>query len=305
MRAIVQFFRQQLPRLWHYERVGITVFWLLLERVFNVGKMREGAGICHQLCHPLAKEFQREKLSLTHEPKEDFFRSQWQRQQKSLLWLIYRWLFAATFTAGVVGSLIQTFGGGRWFIYLTDWGFFLCMFTGIFGAVLVTIYHFGEGSVDVPLWALKFYWASYWTTLSLATLITFIYWIFISPTHEPAEDFVRSQWQKHSRSTCWLIYRWLLAGYFIAVVCDAMSKFLFDGKGFIYLTSWGFFLCMFTSVYGAILVSLYYWRPDDFAVYGYILKLYWAATGLLWYWPLSSLLSIGQCSIHTTPVALR
>ncbi|XP_012160364.1 protein rolling stone isoform X1 [Ceratitis capitata] len=211
MRAIVQFFRQQLPRLWHYERVGITVFWLLLERVFNVGKMREGAGICHQLCHPLAKEFQREKLSLTHEPKEDFFRSQWQRQQKSLLWLIYRWLFAAVFTAGVVGSLIQTFGGGRWFIYLTDWGFFLCMFTGIFGAVLVTIYHFSEGSVDVPLWALKFYWASYWTTLSLATLITFIYWIFISPIDPQSPWALYNLWAHGFNSILMILDHMLVA----------------------------------------------------------------------------------------------
>ncbi|XP_020716403.1 protein rolling stone isoform X2 [Ceratitis capitata] len=173
--------------------------------------MREGAGICHQLCHPLAKEFQREKLSLTHEPKEDFFRSQWQRQQKSLLWLIYRWLFAAVFTAGVVGSLIQTFGGGRWFIYLTDWGFFLCMFTGIFGAVLVTIYHFSEGSVDVPLWALKFYWASYWTTLSLATLITFIYWIFISPIDPQSPWALYNLWAHGFNSILMILDHMLVA----------------------------------------------------------------------------------------------
>ncbi|XP_012160379.1 protein rolling stone-like [Ceratitis capitata] len=122
-----------------------------------------------------------------------------------------------------------------------------------------------------------FSWAGKWCARLCHPLAKEFQLKKFSLAHEPAEDFVRSQWQKHSRSTCWLIYRWLLAGYFIAVVCDAMSKFLFDGKGFIYLTSWGFFLCMINSVSGAILVSLYYWRPDEFAIYGFILKLYWAA----------------------------
>ncbi|XP_017471502.1 PREDICTED: protein rolling stone-like [Rhagoletis zephyria] len=143
--------------------------------------MREKQGICHQLCHPLAKEFQREKLSLVHEPSDDFFKSQWQYQSKSLLWLMYRWLFALSFGVGVIGSLIESFCEGKWLIYLTDWGFLLCLYTGNFGAVLATMHYCSQDKLAVHPLALKIYWASYWTTLVMATAITFIYWIFIFP----------------------------------------------------------------------------------------------------------------------------
>lgn len=43
MRALLHLFRQHLPRLWHCERVGLTVIWLLLERVFNVTKVKRNA----------------------------------------------------------------------------------------------------------------------------------------------------------------------------------------------------------------------------------------------------------------------
>ncbi|XP_039952643.1 protein rolling stone isoform X1 [Bactrocera tryoni] len=211
MRALLHLFRQQLTRLWHCERVGLAVICLLLERVFNVTKMRETSGICHQLCHPLAKEFQREKFSLTHEPTEVFFKSQWQSQPKSIIWLIYRWLLAATFAVGVLGSLIQTFAEGKWFIYLTDWGFFLCMYTSVFGAILVTIFYCSKDNVFVPPWALKLYWASYWTTLSLATLITFIYWIFIFPTDNQSAWEVYNLWAHGFNSILMIMDHMLVA----------------------------------------------------------------------------------------------
>lgn len=43
MRALLHLFRQHLPRLWHCERVGLTVIWLLLERVFNVTKVKRSS----------------------------------------------------------------------------------------------------------------------------------------------------------------------------------------------------------------------------------------------------------------------
>lgn len=124
---------------------------------------------CNTTLHPIAKEFQLEKFSLRHEPVDDFLKSQvsfkyfrniklilkfllslslalsslqWQNSQKSYLWLIYRWGLAVCFCIGVIGSLVQQFAQGLWFIYLTDWGFFLCMFVSLYGAILVTIYQF-------------------------------------------------------------------------------------------------------------------------------------------------------------------
>jgi len=93
-------------------------------------------------CLPLKEEFQRSKFSLNHEDPGVFCRSQWQKGKRSLVWVLYRWALAAFFAAGVIGSIMQDFNGGRWFIFLTDWGFTLCLFTCTYGAVIATIYYF-------------------------------------------------------------------------------------------------------------------------------------------------------------------
>lgn len=95
-------------------------------------------------CQPLKEEFQRSKFSLHHEDPGVFCRSQWQNGERNLIWVLYRWLLAAFFAAGVIGSMMQDFNGGRWFIYLTDWGFTLCLFTCTYGAVIATIYYFNQ-----------------------------------------------------------------------------------------------------------------------------------------------------------------
>ncbi|XP_054745127.1 protein rolling stone-like isoform X2 [Anastrepha obliqua] len=214
MQAISIIFWQQLAKLWHCQRIGITVIWLLFERVFNVSKMHENKGICQRFCHSLAKEFQCEKILLSHEPSDVFCKSQWQSQSKSLLWLIYRWIFAALFSAGVLSNVIQTFRNGIWFIYLTDWGFILCMYTSIFGAVLVTIYYCrsGKNEVAVSLWALKLYWASYWTTLVLATVITTVYWIFIFPNDHLSAWGIHNLWA-HGFNSIMMIFDHMLVAF--------------------------------------------------------------------------------------------
>ncbi|XP_036232415.2 protein rolling stone isoform X2 [Bactrocera oleae] len=198
--------------------------------------MRETSGICHQLCHSLAKEFQREKFSLTQEPSEVFFKSQWQCQPKSIIWLIYRWLFAATFTGGVVGSLIQSFDEGKWFIYLTNWGFLLCMYTSVFGAILVTIFYYSKDNVRVPPWALKLYWASYITTLSVATTITFLYWIFIFPSYFRTPLDVFNLWE-HAFNSILMILDHMLVAFPVRLL------------HFVYPVCMGLIYGMFTAIY--------------------------------------------------------
>jgi len=100
-------------------------------------------------CLPLKEEFQRSKFSLHHDDPGVFCRSQWQKGDRNIIWLLYRWILAAFFAAGVIGSMVETFNGGRWFIYLTDWGFSLCFYCCTYGAIIATIYfikpsYFGE-----------------------------------------------------------------------------------------------------------------------------------------------------------------
>ncbi|XP_033248877.1 protein rolling stone-like isoform X1 [Drosophila miranda] len=100
-------------------------------------------------CLPFKEEFQRSKFSLHHDDPGVFCRSQWQHGDRSILWVLYRWLLVAFYATGVIMSFIKVFNEGTWFIYLTHWGFSLCLYVCIYGAVVATIYfirpsYFGE-----------------------------------------------------------------------------------------------------------------------------------------------------------------
>lgn len=80
-----------------------------------------------------------------HDPTESLVQSQWQLRSRSNIYLIYRY-FVAIFTTMVVivsmASHLEKYGLGKFFIYLTHWGILINMITGIYGAVLVSLWHF-------------------------------------------------------------------------------------------------------------------------------------------------------------------
>ncbi|XP_061388702.1 protein rolling stone-like, partial [Musca vetustissima] len=167
--------------------------------------------LCRRIFHPIAKEFQKEKFSLNHKPADDFLKSQWQTSQKSYLWLLYRWGLALCFSVGVLGSLIQQWADGKWFIYLTDWGFLLCMYISWFSAILVTIYHFHPRYFDNRTKVLKFYWCSHWCVLVVATVITFMYWLFIYPTDNANASDLYNLWAHGFNSILMVLDHMLVA----------------------------------------------------------------------------------------------
>ncbi|XP_067621794.1 protein rolling stone-like [Eurosta solidaginis] len=189
--------------------------------------------IFHQLCHPLAKEFQIDKILLSHEPTSDFYKSQWQSQNKSIIWLIYRWIFAFIFIAGAVGSWLDRFCDGKWFIYLTNWGFSLCMLTSVSGALLVTIFYCGKENTVRP-WVLKLYWMSHLTTVVFATVITLVYWTSIYPTQDNADkgSIVINLWS-HAFNSIFMILDLMLIAFpgrilhFIYPLCLALIYTIF------------------------------------------------------------------------------
>ncbi|XP_037959022.1 protein rolling stone-like [Teleopsis dalmanni] len=168
-------------------------------------------GCCYTFWHPITKEFQLDKFSLEHAPVDDFFKSQWQKGTRCWWWLIYRWLLAICFFLGVLGSLVQHFNEGKWFIYLTDWGFFLCMYTSLFGAILVSVYHCNPQKFETGSFILKFYWASHWSTLVLATMITFVYWLFIYPNDNASPTALYNLWAHAFNSVLMLMDHMLVA----------------------------------------------------------------------------------------------
>ncbi|KAH8402925.1 hypothetical protein KR222_000379 [Zaprionus bogoriensis] len=153
-------------------------------------------------CQPLLDEFRRDKFSLHHDEPGVFCRSQWQRGDRNIVWLIYRWLLALFFLGGALASLIQDFNEGTWFIYLTDWGFVLCAYVCTYGAVIATIYFIRPSYFESGSWALKVYWASHHTTTVLAMLITLVFWSAIYPTFPEGPIGLYNVWEHAFNSVC-------------------------------------------------------------------------------------------------------
>lgn len=80
--------------------------------------------------------------------------------------------------------------------------------------------------------------------------------------HEPADDFVKSQWQNKSKSIPYLTYRWIIGMFFVVVVAETLINGDANAYYFIYLTHWGILMCMFTNLLGALLVTIYHIHPE-------------------------------------------
>ncbi|XP_017096949.1 protein rolling stone-like [Drosophila bipectinata] len=95
--------------------------------------------------------------------------------------------------------------------------------------------------------------------------------------HDEPRDFMRSQWQSKPKSVGFLVYRWLLGGFFGTGLVSYFIKYFQGGHWLIYLTNWGFLMCGITSVTGAVLVTLYHYKPDDWVPPSGLIKFYWAS----------------------------
>lgn len=82
-----------------------------------------------------------------NDPVDSMVRSQWQTRSKSNIYLAYRWLVAIFVVYVVIDSLYNHVASRKhalslFFIYLTHWGILINMIVGVYGAILVTIWHF-------------------------------------------------------------------------------------------------------------------------------------------------------------------
>ncbi|KAH8399562.1 hypothetical protein KR222_008925, partial [Zaprionus bogoriensis] len=144
-------------------------------------------GELRQAPNNFTEELRIEKFCLEHHAYQDFHRSQWQTGPTSVSYLAYRWVMAIIFGSGLCTELIRSFKSGRWFIYLTNWGFLMCSVTSISGAIFVTIYHFDQDKLTNHTYLIKFYWACFWTTLIVAHAVCLVFWVCIYPT-DPKRD---------------------------------------------------------------------------------------------------------------------
>ncbi|XP_055903214.1 protein rolling stone-like [Eupeodes corollae] len=129
----------------------------------------------------LSEQFQLENIRLGHYPVEDFYKSQWQSADRSFWFLLYRWCVAGFYIAAGIACAIALFDNARFFIYLTDWGFILCMIATTYGAVLTTLWHFDRVDGVEQGWSIKIFWIIHWSALVLSCVITLMFWTLLLP----------------------------------------------------------------------------------------------------------------------------
>lgn len=91
------------------------------------------------------KEFKFKKFGFKHDPVDSMVRSQWQTEPRSYFYLAYRWIVAVFFIVAMIISFhthLQRARFGLYFIYITRWSLLVNTIVGIFGAILVTVWHF-------------------------------------------------------------------------------------------------------------------------------------------------------------------
>lgn len=74
-------------------------------------------------------------------------------------------------------------------------------------------------------------------------------------------DFLQSQWQTREKSFVYLIYRWIIACFFIISVMTSIATATFYVQlqfYLLYLTHWNLIFTMITMVWSAYLVTLHY-----------------------------------------------
>lgn len=95
----------------------------------------------------IRKEFQLRNCSFNLDRIDSMVRSQWQSRSQIKIYLIYRWIIAVIVTFTVCSSFhyhMKEYSFGLYFIYFTRWGILLNMIVGIYGAILVTMWHYNS-----------------------------------------------------------------------------------------------------------------------------------------------------------------
>jgi hypothetical protein len=118
------------------------------------------------------------KFTFHHENPEVFVMSQWQARPKSILFLIYRWLFAFLFIGILIYSLLSSTSLIHWPIYLTNIGLVVCAIFSIYAAIFITFYHFNWIELDASQSkSYKIFWLLSNIATILAFMITIVYWV--------------------------------------------------------------------------------------------------------------------------------
>lgn len=108
---------------------------------------------------------------------------QWQRSEKCIVFVSYRWIIAAFYAFSFVNSVIFSVTRSEFsvmMIYLSRWNLFGTMIASLMGAYLVTNYHFKRFECTNRMRRiLRFYWFLSNNSVVLACVISSIYWTLL------------------------------------------------------------------------------------------------------------------------------
>lgn len=79
--------------------------------------------------------------------------------------------------------------------------------------------------------------------------------------HESPEDFVVSQWQNNKKCLLWVIYRWIIASFFVFSVATSITYAILRNQVlvyFIYLTNWNLNFTMVMTCMSAWNSTMFY-----------------------------------------------
>lgn len=120
-------------------------------------------------------------LGFHHETPKLFVTSQWTREaNKTWHFLIFRWLLAGFYIGALswswTNSITSKYGFEFWFIYMTNWGIFLCTFSTTYSAVLTSLFHFNAITMKSESASYRVYWLLSNVSAVFAFVITIVYW---------------------------------------------------------------------------------------------------------------------------------
>ncbi|XP_070499201.1 protein rolling stone-like [Chironomus tepperi] len=126
---------------------------------------------------------QKIKFNFESEFPSKFLSSQWQQDEKSSFYMIYRVIIAMFYNFSFLESIIYSYLNDNVIlslIYLTRMNLFVTTVTCNIGAYYVIQYYRGEfKSLDCMTSGLKFYWFLYISILPFACVVSGIYWTML------------------------------------------------------------------------------------------------------------------------------
>lgn len=121
----------------------------------------------------------RNDLKMHYDDPKLFVQSQWQKGERSLTFLIFRWVLAGCFIAIVIYSFAkkkENYSVGIWFADISSYGILFCLTSTSVASILTTMFHFD--AIRLKPESIRFYWILSTIATAMAFMITIVHYTF-------------------------------------------------------------------------------------------------------------------------------